>query len=524
MRRLLLFAVGLLTVSSFPTIGQAQVGSAGLISPEAARLAGLERMWFTQLALDRGRGRVSGVHMHVSPTQSHTVFQITAAGKRYVFSQRDRDAFGKEIGVEGAKALADAKAVAIQEDAAKAGPSDAPLPTVESFVVPKITIYASSERGMVHALDGETGRTLWTTSVGNPLYPTTAPAANDKYVGVCNGSTIYVMLAESGAVIWSRPAVSAPGAGPALTEEYIFVPMISGQVESYLLDDPRQPAGFYKSFGRAMVQPVVSTNSVAWPTDAGNLYVGIANAPGVRFRMQATDRISSAPAFLEPGKVFAASLDGYIYCINEAKGNILWRVTTGERITHSPVALDDKVFVISDRGSMYAIDAATALERWVTGGIRRYLAGNEKRLYCLDTRGNLAVLDAASGSRLASIPNVHSELPLINTQTDRILLVNSTGLVQCLREADLPWPVVHYQIEPQKKLSKAKSKEPKAKTEEKTDQKDIDPFATGGGKPAATAPAVAPPAASPDPFAVPPVAGAKPGTPPSGDPFANPTP
>src|SRR5437870_5701919 len=106
-----LFLIALLV---FPTIALAQPGTSALVSPEAARQVGLERMWFTQLSLDRSRGRLSGLAMHVSATQLHTVFQIMHEGHRFVFSERDRDAFHKEIGVEGAKAAAEEKAVSLK--------------------------------------------------------------------------------------------------------------------------------------------------------------------------------------------------------------------------------------------------------------------------------------------------------------------------------------------------------------------------------------------------------------------------
>jgi len=56
---------------------------------------------------------------------------------------------------------------------------------------------------------------------------------------------------------------------PALTEEFVFVPMVSGQMESLPLEQLKQPPTLYKSFGRTIVQPVVSSSSVAWPTREG---------------------------------------------------------------------------------------------------------------------------------------------------------------------------------------------------------------------------------------------------------------
>jgi hypothetical protein len=147
----------------------------------------------------------------------------------------------------------------------------------------------------------------------------------------------------------------------------------------------------------------------------------------------------------------------------------------------------------------------------VVGGIRSYLAGNEKRLYCLDERGDLAILDALSGSRLGTLTGVASDVPILNPQTDRIFLVTSAGFVQCLRETNHPWPVVHFQIEPQQKKAKRPAGSSGGKTEEKKEPApNADPFG-GPGEPAPSSPPGA------DPFGG--AGGAKPA---GGDPFGTP--
>lgn len=477
-----------------------------LITPEAARPLGLERMWFGNFSMDRSKGRLAGVHLHVSSSESHTVFSVTHEGKRYTFSERDRNAFGELIGVDGAKLKAEEKLAEIQKALETAGQADAKPPQIMTHVIPKMTLYATSDRGMVHAMDAETGQTRWTAEVGNPLYPTTPPAASDKFVAVCNGSTLYVLKAEDGLPAWSRMSVGAPGAGPAISDEMVFVPMINGQIESLLVADPKRPLATYRSFGRTLVQPVLSDNSVAWPTDGGGLYVGFAHSPGMRFRVQAMDQINSAPAFLAPDKMFATSLDGYVYCVNENRGHIIWKFTTGEPISHSPVALGNAVFAITDSGNMFAVHAASGSELWVASGIKHYLAGNEKRLYCQATRGELVVLDAATGSRLGSLDARRNDRPLLNAQTDRIFLGTSTGLVQCLRETNLPFPVLHYRFEAAKAKEPAKTPAPKPSENEKpadTPAADpfTDPFAPGAKASAPVGPAA--PGAAADPFAAP---------------------
>src|SRR5690242_15089459 len=70
----------LVILASFPSFAWAQAVAPSPVSPTACRAAGLERAWFTQLGLDRGRGRLAGICMHVSAIQSHTVFEFSHDG------------------------------------------------------------------------------------------------------------------------------------------------------------------------------------------------------------------------------------------------------------------------------------------------------------------------------------------------------------------------------------------------------------------------------------------------------------
>lgn len=444
MRRLAgVAAVVILVGAGLPREAPAQT-IRGLISAEAARQAGLARVWFTRLPIDPARGSLEGVSLHVSPSEGYTVFEVADEGERFVFSERDRDAFGRELGLAEARRLAEEKAGQIQKARNLAAP-----PGIQTFVVPRTRLYAASQRGGLMAVDAHTGQTLWAIQVGNPDYPTTPAGANDTFVAACNGSTIYVFLAKDGTLVWSRQAASAPGAGPALSElNYLFAPMISGQVEILSLEQPRDHPRVVKSFGRVLSQPAVSALSVAWSTDEGYLYVANANGQGVRYQLRTSGPVLASPAFNQTDRVYVTSLDGYLYCVQERRGNLLWRFSTGEPIHHPPVALGDLVLAITRSGKLFVLDGATAVERWVASGIQSYLAGSDRRLYCQDLKGQLVVLDRASGQRLGTLDARGCDLPILNAQTDRVFLASKSGLVQCLREDDRPWPLVHYRLPP----------------------------------------------------------------------------
>jgi hypothetical protein len=185
------------------------------------------------------------------------------------------------------------------------------------------------------------------------------------------------------------------------------------------------------------------------------------------------------------------------------------------------------VYAITDRDSLFCVGANAGEERWMTSGIRGFLAGNDDRIYCTDSAGNIALIDVKTGSRIGTVIANGSDLRLNNQQTDRIIIGSSNGLLQCLHESRLHWPVVHAAMDPKRlQQAKAKAAAPPVAAAAAPAGPVADPFAAPGAAdpfavPAAGAPA-APPAAAPDPFAPAPAAGAAPAPAAAPDPFAAP--
>ncbi|MGV3608788.1 MAG: PQQ-binding-like beta-propeller repeat protein [Planctomycetaceae bacterium] len=437
MRRVIgLFAV---LIFALPLTLSAQVSSRGLLSQEALSRYGLEKMWQTQVDFDTARGRLVEVTMQVSNERGVTLFEIVDQGRRQVVSQHDRNAFNQEIGIDGAQAKANAIVAKIKEKLKEQGKPESDAPSVVRRLIPRVRLYATSERGTVHAIDGETGKTVWSTTVGRASLPMSSAAANDDYVGVCNGSTLYILDSETGSITNERRVMGAPSTGPAVSEDSVFVPMISGAVERYQIDEPKRPPYIFKSFGRPSAQPVVSLNSVTWPTESGKLYVGYSQEGGMRYRIEAKDAITSAPV-MSNDKILFCSHDGYVYCVSEARGSILWRFTTGERISQSPLVVGDTVFAITDVGGIFSLSLETGLENWVSSGVRGFIAGNAERIYCYDRTGNTHILSAKSGNRLGQLMTAGLDVKVQNGVTDRIIMGNSSGVLQCIREVGQYWP------------------------------------------------------------------------------------
>lgn len=481
-------------LSALMSGGPLQAQTRGLVSPLVARQVGLERSWFTQVNVDSGRGELRHLTPYVSYANAFTLHEVVWETGKEKFSELDRDPFGAPKGPEVALQDANARIAELKKQGFD--------PKLITSVVPEVTLYAVTSRGAVDALDGETGRLRWSAVIGNPEYPTFAAGVNEQYVAVVNGSTLYVVERATGAAAWQRQLGGAPGAGPVISEELVFAPLMNGKVESYKLtsdeDDEElkrkyQTPKVYVSIGSIFIQPTVTPTVCAWPTDRGFMYVVNADKEGMRYRVEADDTVVSRITYDAKGRsLMMASIDGYLYNVDESSGQVIWRFSAGAPIAASPAVVRDDVFLVTDSGGLYCLDAESGLEKWWTPRVQRYLAASDGRVYCTDQIGRLLVIDAESGGRIASLPTEQISFFLTNQDTDRLYLGTRSGLIQCLHEPHLERPLVYTGA------GTESPQEPEADVaaedggSEKKPAATDDPFGTGGSTP--------PPAASDDPF------------------------
>lgn len=518
-----------LAVQSAPVVGGDPSDSA-LISQVELRQYGLERAWFTQVKLDPARARLTDMTYFVSATQSHTVFEVQYQDRKRDFSERDTDRFGETLGKE--KAEKEAKAFM---DELKLREIESKLQTIQ---VPEATLYAVTDRAVLHAIDAETGRTRWSTLVGNRDYPLERPGINEDFVGVLNGSTLHLLKRQTGEMAWIRSIQGVASAGPALTTDYVVVPTFTGDIELYDIDETRTLPDIYRSNGRVLIQPVVTPLSVLWPTDRGFLYSSQTLQKELRYRMEAKQTIVSQPAYSSPNKVLATSIDGYVYCLHELSGDDLWRFSTGEPISNSPVPVGTSVYIVTDKGSLYCLDVESGEEKWSAPQVRRLVSVSKDRLYCLTVTGRLAILDVKTGGRIAQMAANQLDFFYTNALTDRILVATATGVVQCLHEVDLSFPLVHVNLAEIEQKQRPKIKQegleakpqpaakPAAGAAPQPAAAGDDPFGQGGAKPAPGAAdpfgagGAQPPADAADPFGGAAAPQPAPAAPPAGAPAA----
>jgi outer membrane protein assembly factor BamB len=297
--------------------------------------------------------------------------------------------------------------------------------------------------GVMQDFNALTGALYWTAPIGNEDYPSLGPACSDKYVALVNGSTLYILDRTDGRPVDIRKIGGAPGASPALSEKYVFVPTVSGRIEGYSLENFKlRTPWYYQCSGRTMIAPLVTPDSVVWSSDSGIVYVGNSENPAMRFRLETGSEILASPSYKKP-LVFVASLAGEVFAMQEMTGKRQWKYATGFPVSRSVAPVGDVVFATSEEPALHCIDAKTGAAIWVAPHVMQFAAASKTRVYCVDDLGGLVVLDAAKGSVLGRITTDHPIHSLVNDQTDRLYLVSGDGVIECVREIDSKEPLYH---------------------------------------------------------------------------------
>jgi outer membrane protein assembly factor BamB len=368
---------------------------------------------------------------------------------------------------------------------------------LQHMVLHNGTLFLQTDNATLHAIDAETGQSLWSAQVGRRGHPSMAPGVNDDLVGVVNGSFLYVVNRFNGKILWKAQTDGAPGAGAALSDVRAYVPMVDGLVASYRLETLKDPMAelmkiqadqlteeekaemeverretirlqqeyipplLCRSWGRIFVSPVVTIQSegeelVAWPTDRGLIFVGRIDRPeerafSIRYRLKTSGEIVAPPTYRPPdpadpadhGTLFAASQDGFIHALMAHNGDPLWRFSAGEPLVQPPVYVNGHLFAAVQLGGLHCLDAKTGDQKWWSPNILQFVAMSKDRVYAVDDLKRLVALSLETGSRLDTMSILGHEFQLINTETDRIYLADRSGLVQCLHEVGFAEPLVH---------------------------------------------------------------------------------
>ena len=244
-------------------------------------------------------------------------------------------------------------------------------------------VIVSSGFGRVVALNAHTGDEIWTRDMDAPM--TGAPTIKDGRIFVTsNNNEVFALALSDGTVEWSDQAIAEPARvlgspSPAAVEDIVVVPYSSGEVIAYLASNGRRL--WNDALSRpGRFTPISAINDIASrPVLAGGLVI-VANQSGVTAAIDGRSgaRIwaqsvgsTQAPA-LAGEYLFISSRDALLVAMNAGTGQVYWTTQMPRwrdeddqkgRLSYAgPILASGRIVTISSEGEVLAFDPQTGTQ------------------------------------------------------------------------------------------------------------------------------------------------------------------
>jgi outer membrane protein assembly factor BamB len=278
---------------------------------------------------------------------------------------------------------------------------------VSSAVVTGGVVYFGSEGlsgydAYVHAVDAETGVSIWEVKTQGLAVETPATAAGIVYVPTLIDHRLHAYDARTGQELWNFEGYGATMA-PAVVQGTVYFPAAGGVV--YALDGTTGDRIWLARIGGPINGSLAVVDGAVYVgTGEGEVFALDASSGEVRWHYDTgLTAIASTPAVVD-GSLYIGSNNGLVYALSAINGELLWTFETGGEVPSSPAVAYGMVYVGSIDRNVYALDAqrGTMVWRFETGDSISYASPAVARgvVYIGSKDGRIYGLGARNGSRL----------------------------------------------------------------------------------------------------------------------------
>jgi outer membrane protein assembly factor BamB len=231
-------------------------------------------------------------------------------------------------------------------------------------------LFAATGFGTVVALNPSSGKVLWTKRFELPfrMSPT---AADGRVFAVNSESQLFALSAEDGRELWNarglpEAAVVLSNASPAVSGSTVVVPYPSGEMLAFDVSNGQpkwaenltrtRPGMASKNVGDT-ARPVIAGGVVYAVSGAGRL---VATDIQTGSRRWSVDVASNQTPWVSGEAVFVVDRSGKLVAIKRDSGDIAWVAELPKaRLWNGPVLAGGKLWLVSSKGLMVAVDART---------------------------------------------------------------------------------------------------------------------------------------------------------------------
>jgi outer membrane protein assembly factor BamB len=340
------------------------------------------------------------------------------------------------------------------------------IPLVETERLLRISmsgdrLYAQTDYAMVHAFDAESGRLLWSAQVGERTGFARGVTSNSFAVFVTNANILHALEKNTGRPIWTENLNTIPTSPPACDENLVAVGMTSGRVvglkikirddkgNESILSHPRKTWA-WTTGGPVLTRPLPASQFVAFGSSDGKAYVVAANESTSLYRISTGGPIGEGLGSYGTRTLLIPSGDNNLYGVDLLTSRVLWTFPSGAPIDQEPLVADSDVYTVNTAGNLSVIEPNTGEVRWTSStqggrlaaisGTKLFLRSYNLDLFLIDRKTGRMLVDPGETHLRAGLNLREYDLDVVNRFNDRMYFATSSGLIVCMRETGHPQP------------------------------------------------------------------------------------
>jgi len=230
-------------------------------------------------------------------------------------------------------------------------------------------VFAVNGDGLLRAFDGASGNLIWSIQLPGQYSFSAPPTVSQGVVyvsGAGSGGTVYAVNADSGAVLWTKSVMNGDKSSPAVTSDGVYVSYSCPNV--YKLDPATGAQIWHYSpgcSGGGGKTPALYDGRLYVRDFSDTIFDANTGSITGNFNAKNTPAFSGSRGFFLNGPHFFGSY-GTLQARDLNTNSLLWSFSGDGFLQSAVLVVNDYVFVGSAQGKLYAVDAATGQQVWVT--------------------------------------------------------------------------------------------------------------------------------------------------------------
>ena len=230
-------------------------------------------------------------------------------------------------------------------------------------------VFAVNGNALLRAFDGATGSVIWSVQLPGQFFNSSPPSVFQGVVytsGSGSGGTVYAVNAETGAVLWTSSVANGHNSSPAVTDEGVYVSYACPNV--YKLN----PATGAKirhfapgCSGGGGTTPVLYNGRLYVRDNSGTIHDSQTGTVIGTFTAKNAPTFSGTRGFFLNGPNPFGTF-GVLQARDVNTNSVLWNFAGDGSLQSAVLVVNDYVYVGSAQGKLYAVNAATGQQAWVT--------------------------------------------------------------------------------------------------------------------------------------------------------------